>query len=78
MPGGVTPRDARLVSAQTRHIAIDVRIDGEEISGEAGDGMGQPTPFSGWLGLIGALDELITTSHSTGATSLGCGAATSH
>jgi hypothetical protein len=47
------------MSAQTRHIAIDVRVDGDQISGHAGDGTGQPTPFSGWLGLIGALDGLI-------------------
>jgi len=47
------------VSAQTSHIALDVRIDGEQISGEAGDGVDQPTPFRGWLGLIGALDRLL-------------------
>jgi hypothetical protein len=47
------------VSAQTRHIAIDVRVDGDQISGQAGDGTEQPRSFWGWLGLIGALDRLL-------------------
>ena len=45
---------------QPKHIAIDVRVDGEEISGVASDGAGQPTPFLGWLGLLSALDRLLT------------------
>ena len=49
--------DERL--APTRHIAIDVRVDGDEISGQAGDGTAQPRPFRGWVGLIGALDRLL-------------------
>jgi hypothetical protein len=49
------------VSLQTRHIAIDVRLDGGEISGRAGDGTDRPRPFQGWLGLIVALDGLIGT-----------------
>jgi hypothetical protein len=48
------------------HIAIDVNIDGDEINGHARDGGGPPKPFSGWLGLIGALDGLLA-SPSTGA-----------
>ena len=44
---------------QSRHIAIDVRVDREEISGQAGDGTDQPRPFRGWVGLIGALDRLL-------------------
>jgi hypothetical protein len=49
----------RHLSAHTRHIAIDVRVDGDEISGQAGDGTAQPRPFRGWVGLIGALDRLL-------------------
>jgi hypothetical protein len=45
---------------QPKHIAIDVHVDGEEISGVASDGAGQPTPFLGWLGLLSALDRLLT------------------
>jgi hypothetical protein len=44
----------RLATARTRHIAIDVRVDGDEITGRAGD-----RPFRGWVGLIGALDHLL-------------------
>ena len=47
------------MSAETRHIAIDVRLDGDEISGRAGDGTGQPKAFQGWLGLLMALDGLL-------------------
>jgi len=47
------------MSVETRHIAIDVRLDGDEISGGAGDGAGQPRTFQGWLGLLLALDGLL-------------------
>jgi hypothetical protein len=47
------------MSVKTRHIAIDVRLEGDEISGRAGDGMGQPKAFQGWLGLLQALDGLL-------------------
>ena len=49
------------MSIQTRHIAIDVRLDGDEIRGRAGDGTDQPKPFVGWLGLLAALDGLLAT-----------------
>ena len=47
------------MSVETRHIAIDVRLDGDEISGQAGDGTDQPRAFQGWLGLLQALDGLL-------------------
>jgi hypothetical protein len=47
------------MSVETRHIAIDVRLDGDDISGRAGDGTGQPKAFEGWLGLLQALDVLL-------------------
>jgi hypothetical protein len=50
---------AHLATVETRHIAIDVRIDGDEISGHVGDGTGRPRPFRGWVGLIGVLDRLL-------------------
>ena len=49
------------MSAETRHITIDVRVDGDEISGLAGDGTDQPRTFQGWLGLLLALDALVGT-----------------
>ena len=53
--------DALPMSAETRHITIDLRIDGDEISGLAGDGIDQPRSFQGWLGLLLALDGLVGT-----------------
>src|SRR5262249_39744036 len=51
--------EAHVAPARTRHIAIDVRVDGDVISGHAGDGTGRPRQFRGWLGLLGALDRLL-------------------
>ena len=51
--------DSGHVTFHTVHIDIDVRIDGDQIAGHAGDGVSQPRPFLGWLGLIGALDRLV-------------------
>ena len=48
-----------LMSVRTRHIAIDVLLDGDEISGRVGDGSEQPRTFQGWLGLLLALDGLL-------------------
>ena len=48
------------VNDQRLHIAIDVSLaDDDQIHGEVGDGLRQPRPFSGWLGLIGVLDGLL-------------------
>lgn len=47
------------MSIETRHIAIDVLLDGDEISGRAGDGTAKPKTFEGWLGLLQALDALL-------------------
>ena len=49
------------MSAETRHITIDLCIDGDEIRGLAGDGIDQPRAFQGWLGLLLALDGLVGT-----------------
>ena len=49
------------VSGETIRLVIDVRVDGDSISGHAGDGLHEDRPFSGWLGLIGALDDLLDT-----------------
>jgi hypothetical protein len=38
------------MSVQVRHIAIDVLLDGDEISGRADDGTGRPKAFQGWPG----------------------------
>ena len=48
-----------LMSVETRHIAIEVRLERDEISGRAGDGTDQSQAFQGWLGLLLALDGLL-------------------
>jgi hypothetical protein len=53
------------MSDQTMHIAIDVNLTDDQIQGHVGDGVGTPTPFSGWLGLIGQLEELLGTGSTT-------------
>jgi hypothetical protein len=55
------------VSAQTKHITIDVLVNGDEISGQAGDGEDHHQLFIGWLGLIWVLDELLGIPSSTAA-----------
>jgi hypothetical protein len=47
------------VTEETCRIVIDVRVDGEKISGSARSDVGEPKPFLGWLGLIAALDGLL-------------------
>jgi hypothetical protein len=49
-------------AGETLRIVIDVRVDGDEISGHAGDEAGDCRPFLGWLGLIAVLDGLLDVS----------------
>ena len=51
--------DSDDVSPESMRIVVDVQVDGDQIDGLAGDGVTEPRPFSGWLGLIGALDGLV-------------------
>jgi hypothetical protein len=48
------------VTARTVHLTVDVRIDDDEISGQADDGRDQPRRFHGWLGLIATLNDLLS------------------
>jgi hypothetical protein len=50
------------MTAENLRIVLDVCVDGDEISGHAGDEAGERRPFVGWLGLITALDGLIDVS----------------
>ena len=47
------------MSPESLQIVVDVHVDRDQIVGHAGDGVTEPRPFSGWLGLIGALDGLV-------------------
>ena len=51
--------DSDEVSPENLQIVVDVQVDGDQIVGHACDGVTEPRPFSGWLGLIGALDGLV-------------------
>lgn len=66
MRSAQTGTDYGQVSSESIHLAIDVLVDGEEIRGHAGDGLGPPTQFSGWLGLMGVLDVLLAAAPSRG------------
>ncbi|HET6510435.1 MAG TPA: hypothetical protein VFG42_26810 [Baekduia sp.] len=44
---------------RTLHIGLDLRLDGEVVEGRAtADGSGPAREFSGWVGLLAALDAL--------------------
>ena len=63
MRGGRSGRMLVGVNDKVVHIAIDVSFADEQIQGQVCDGVGQPKPFSGWLGLIGALDAMLGAPH---------------
>jgi hypothetical protein len=48
------------------NIEIEVTVDDDEISGQVSDGAHAGRPFSGWVGLIAALDELLGRPHPAG------------
>ena len=50
------------------HIDLDLVVDGGEVRGSAADGR-HTRPFAGWLGLIAALDALVTDHQDSGASS---------
>jgi hypothetical protein len=47
------------VAPRTTTIAITFHVDGTEVHGDARDAAGARRPFSGWVGLLQALDELV-------------------
>jgi hypothetical protein len=51
------------MSIRTLNIQIALSVDGDEISGVAAAGAGTETRFHGWLGLMSAVDALV--SHET-------------
>jgi hypothetical protein len=59
------PRILFYVTAQSFHLALDVVVTDDQLRGQVCDGVGQPKPFSGWLGLIAALNGLLDTANAT-------------
>jgi hypothetical protein len=48
------------------NIEMAVTVDDDEISGQVSDGADPGRPFSGWVGLIAVLDELLGRPDPTG------------
>jgi hypothetical protein len=40
-------------------ITLELRLAGEELDGRASDGTGEDRSFSGWLGLLVAIDAML-------------------
>ena len=40
-------------------ITLELRLAGDELDGRASDGTGEDRSFSGWLGLLVAIDALL-------------------
>jgi len=40
-------------------ITLELRLAGDELDGRASDGIGPERPFSGWLGMLVAIDSLL-------------------
>jgi hypothetical protein len=51
--------EARVVAPETTTIRMELRRDGELPSGQASDGHGRVMAFTGWIGLVAAVDELL-------------------
>jgi hypothetical protein len=49
-----------LVTTSIVHIAIEAHVGDDEIGGQIQTDAGPPALFSGWLGLISALDSLLS------------------
>jgi hypothetical protein len=43
------------------HIDLDLRLSGEDVEGRASMAGADPREFSGWVGLLAALDALTAT-----------------
>lgn len=54
-------RGAKLTAMTTRHVTIglDLDLEGDQLSGTATSDSGAQRAFTGWLGLIAALDALV-------------------
>jgi hypothetical protein len=61
------------VTAERRQLDIDVSVDGDQITGWVADGAGGCRPFSGWLGLILALEKALEPPERTAAGTRGDG-----
>jgi hypothetical protein len=49
------------MQAITTAISLELSLDGDSLSGVASVENGEPRQFSGWLGLVSAVEALIAT-----------------
>jgi hypothetical protein len=47
------------MQSTTAAISLELSLDGDSLSGSASDGNGGRRDFSGWLGLVSAIEALI-------------------
>jgi hypothetical protein len=47
------------MQSTTAAISLELSVDGDSLSGSASDGNGSHREFSGWLGLVSAIEALI-------------------
>jgi hypothetical protein len=48
------------MQTKTAAISLELSLDGDSLTGRASDGAGTEREFSGWLGLVSAIEALIT------------------
>jgi hypothetical protein len=48
------------MQTKTTAISLELSLDGDSLSGSASNGAGTEREFSGWLGLMSAIEALIT------------------
>jgi hypothetical protein len=49
------------MQSTTAAISLELSLDGDSLSGFASDGNGGRREFSGWLGLVSAIEALMAT-----------------
>ena len=54
------------MSTEPCAIRLDLRLDGDALTGRARGNDGAARDFSGWLGLVAAIDSLLTATPPTG------------
>jgi hypothetical protein len=54
------PVDAAVMQTKTAAISLDLSLDGDSLTGRATDEAGIHREFSGWLGLVSAIEGLIS------------------
>jgi hypothetical protein len=66
VPGAAT-RNAGPVSDPVREIRLELRLDGDSPAGFAKVCGGRPREFAGWIGLVTAIETILTGDRSPGA-----------